>query len=352
MTLPAPYEQMTDAELGAAIMQAKQQLGAELTILGHHYQRDEVIQFADYRGDSLGLSQRAATTTARYIVFCGVYFMAETAAILAQPGQIVCQPAIEALCPMARMANRREAQLAWDALQILWPGDVLPVTYQNSTAEIKAFVGEHDGAVCTSSNARPILEWAWRQKGHVLFMPDEHLGVNTALAMGVPLDEIGFWDWADPPQPQSLRDSRLIAWKGYCYVHAGFTPEHVHAARAAYPGAIVVVHPECPREVVALADGVGSTTGLLDMVARAPAGATIVVGTEWHLVNRLRQQFTDRTVVPLADRSCRTMGMTQLKHLWYVLDGLLQGQPRHIVSVGSETARWARVALNRMLEAG
>jgi quinolinate synthase len=352
MNLPAAYEQMTDAELEAAIWQAKLALGADLTILGHHYQRDEIIQFADYRGDSLGLSQRAATTTAKYIVFCGVYFMAETAAILAQPGQVVCQPAIEAMCPMARMANRREAQLCWDALSSLWPGDIIPITYQNSTAEVKAFVGEHGGAVCTSSNARPLLEWAWGQKGHVLFMPDEHLGTNTALAMGVSLSEIGLWDWANPPQPETLRDCRLVAWKGFCYVHAEFTPEDVRRMRAAHPGAIVVVHPECPREVVALADATGSTTGILDFVARAPAGATVVVGTEWHLVNRLRQQFTDRTVLPLAERACRTMAMTRLKHLWYVLDSLLQGEPRHVVSVDTETARWARVALNRMLEAG
>lgn len=352
MALPPQYQQMTKQELEAAIRRAKEKLGPDLTILGHHYQRDEVIQFADFRGDSLGLSQQAAKAVqARYIAFCGVYFMAETAAILCQPGQIVVQPVIEALCPMARMANRKEATLAWQALSALWPDDLIPVTYQNSTAEVKAFVGERGGAVCTSSNARQLLEWAWARKGHILFLPDEHLGVNTALAMGIPPEQIGAWDWADPPDPQTLADCRLMVWKGFCYVHAGFTPDDVRRAREQYPGALVIVHPECPREVVALSDGMGSTTGLIDMVARAPKGSTIVVGTEWHLVNRLQSQFTDRVVTPLARRGCVTMGMTDMPDLLYALDGLLAGEPRNVVTVDAETARWARVALQRMLEA-
>lgn len=352
MALPLRYEQMSDQELEAAIWRAKERLGPDLTILGHHYQRDEVIQFADFRGDSLGLSQQAARAErARYIAFCGVYFMAETAAILCKPEQVVVQPVMEALCPMARMANRKEATLAWEALSALWPHDLIPITYQNSTAEVKAFVGERGGAVCTSSNARRLLEWAWAQKGHILFMPDEHLGANTALEMGVPLEQIGAWDWANPPDPQVLKDCRIVVWKGYCYVHDSFTPDDVRQARERYPGALVIVHPECRREVVALSDGMGSTTGLIDMVAKASPGSTVVVGTEWHLVNRLQGQFSDRTVVPLAKRGCVTMAMTGMKDLLYVLDGLLEGAPRHVVTVDAETSRWARVALERMLEA-
>lgn len=351
MALPPRYEQMSPQELESAIWRAKKTLGADLTILGHHYQRDEVIQFADFRGDSLGLSQQAASVErARYIVFCGVHFMAETAAMLCKPEQIVVQPVVEALCPMARMANRKEAALAWEALSALWPDDLIPVTYQNSTAEVKAFVGEHGGAVCTSSNARQVLEWAWSQKARVLFMPDEHLGTNTALAMGLPREQIGAWDWADPPDPQTLRDCRIVVWKGYCYVHDGFTVADVQQARERYPGALVIVHPECRQEVVAVSDGMGSTTGLIDMVVKASPGSTIVVGTEWHLVNRLQSQFTDRTVVPLAKRGCVTMAMTHMKDLLYVLDGLLEGAPRNIVTVDATTARWARVALARMLE--
>lgn len=352
MVLPDPYEEMPDAALKEAIGRAKETLGERLVILGHHYQRDEVIQFADYRGDSLGLSRQAAKAEkADYIVFCGVYFMAETAAILCQPQQSVSQPVMEALCPMARMANHREADRAWQALESVWGEDLIPITYQNSTAEVKAFVGEKGGAVCTSANARQLFEWAFRRKGHILFMPDEHLGTNTALAMGIPLEEIGFWDYANPPDPQTLAHCRVVVWKGFCYVHAEFSVEDVQRIRAQHPKAFIVVHPECPRQVVALADAVGSTTGIIDVVAQAPAGSTIAVGTEWHLVNRLQKEFPDRTVLPLAKRACATMGMTRMNDLWYVLEGLLDGKVRHRVTVAPDTAHWARLALERMLEA-
>ena len=234
---------LSDEQVAQAIWDAKAALGSRLAILGHHYQRDEVIQFADYRGDSLGLSKRAASLPeADYIVFCGVYFMAETAAILAQPHQIVCQPVPEALCPMARLANAQEIAIAWDVLAALWDDDLIPLTYQNSIAEAKDFVGRHGGAVCTSSNADALFRWAFLRKKHILFLPDEHLGTNTALALGVPPEQIGIWDPADPPDPATLADCRVIVWKGYCYVHRGFTVDDVACARETHPEARIIVH--------------------------------------------------------------------------------------------------------------
>jgi quinolinate synthase len=343
---------MSEAELVAALRQARRALGDAVTILGHHYQRDEVIQFADFRGDSLELSRRAAQVQeARYIVFCGVHFMAETAAILCKPEQVVIQPEIEAMCPMAHMANAADANEAWAALTGLWPGSLTPITYQNSTAELKAFVGEHGGAVCTSANADRLFSWAFRRGEHILFMPDEHLGTNTALAMGIPVEEVGLWDPLHPPEPSRFMRSRVMVWKGFCHVHTAFRPEDVDEARRAHPGAIVVVHPECVRKVVAKADQVGSTSAIIQAVERAPAGATIVIGTEWHLVNRLGQEHPDKVVLPLRPSICPNMAMTKMSHLLYALEGILAGQPVNVVTVDAETAKWARLALERMLGA-
>jgi quinolinate synthase len=357
----ASFAHLTDEQVYQRIRQAKQALGPRLAILGHHYQADDVIQFADYRGDSLGLSQRAASLPeAEYIVFCGVTFMAETAAMLCKPNQFVFQPEPEAFCPMAILADAEQAQEAWAALTGLWGDDLIPITYQNSNGDLKAFVGRHGGAVCTSSNADKLMRWALGQKGHLLFMPDEHLGTNTALALGIPLEQIGVWDPLNPPDPRTLAQARVVVWKGFCYVHAGMTPEDIDKARREHPGALVVVHPECPHEVVAKADATGSTTGIIDYVEQAPVGATIVVGTEFHLVNRLAHRYTDRKVVPLAARSCKTMGMTTARHLLRVVDNLLQARDAkdavqrnaaYWVRVDDETACWARVALERMLEA-
>ena len=352
MTLPLKYEEMPEEEILEGIRQAKRALGESLTILGHHYQRDEVIQFADFRGDSLGLSRQAAQSDeAEFIVFCGVSFMAETAAILCKPGQVVIQPVAEAICPMARMASAGELSQAWAALTSVWGDDLVPITYQNSTAAAKAFVGQQGGAVCTSSNSRQLFEWALRDKTHILFTPDEHLGVNTAMSMGIPRQKIGIWDRASVPDPHSLAGCSLVAWKGFCYVHTGFTGEDVDAARRRYPDALVVVHPECPREIVAKADASGSTSGIIKFVEEAPSGSTIVVGTEWHLVNRLHQEHGDKRIVPLRRRVCATMAMTRMKHLLYVLDAILGGRPCNVVTVDEEISEWARVALDRMLQA-
>jgi quinolinate synthase len=349
--IPTAYQGMSDEEMAARIWAIKAQLGADLTILGHHYQRDESIQFADYRGDSLGLSEEAAKTTSRYIVFCGVHFMAETAAILASPAQIVVQPVLEALCPMASMADAREAQGAWELLTDVWGDTIVPITYQNSTADVKAFVGRHGGAVCTSANARQVFEWAFQRGEHILFLPDEHLGTNTALDMGIPREQVGVWNPLKPVRPQYLANARVVVWKGFCSVHTRFTVAHVQAARERYPGCYVVVHPECPRPVVEAADSHDSTTGIVRVVQQAAAGSTIVVGTEHHLVERLDKEYPDKQVVPLAVSVCGTMAMTRLPHILYVMERIAAGNPVNIVSVDAKTAHWARLALQRMLEA-
>lgn len=352
MTLPEKYTHMTEAELVAAIRRAKQALGTSLTILGHHYQRDEVIQFADFRGDSLDLSRRAAQVAqAKYIVFCGVHFMAETAAMLCKPEQVVIQPVFEAMCPMAHMANGADASTAWEALSAVWGEELMPITYQNSTAEVKAFVGQHGGAVCTSANADKLFAWGLSRKKHLLFLPDEHLGTNTALAMGIPRQEIGVWDPSDTPNARRLADCRVVVWKGFCYVHTNFTPTDVDEARRKYPGCLVIVHPECVHEVVAKADRAASTTGIIRFVEQTPAGAKIAIGTECNLVNRLQQEHPNKTVVPLRRSACVNMNMTRMTHLLYVLDSILEGKPRNIVTVEKDTAHWARAALERMLEA-
>ncbi len=352
MTLPEKYTHMTEAELVAAIRQAKQALGTSLTILGHHYQRDEVIQFADFRGDSLDLSRRAAQVAqAKYIVFCWVHFMAETAAMLCKPEQVVIQPVFEAMCPMAHMANGADASTAWEALSAVWGEELVPITYQNSTAEVKAFVGRHGGAVCTSANADKLFAWGLGRKKHLLFLPDEHLGTNTALAMGIPRQEIGVWDPSDTPDVRKLASCRVVVWKGYCYVHTNFTPADVDEARRKYPDCLVIVHPECVHEVVAKADRAASTTGIIRFVEQAPTGAKIAIGTECNLVNRLQQEHPDKTVVPLRRSACVNMNMTRMTHLLYVLESILEGKPRNVVTVEAEVAHWARVALERMLEA-
>ncbi len=353
MSASTLYPELSEPEVIDAIWLAKKNLGKRLTILGHHYQRDEVIQFADYRGDSLGLSQQAASARdAEYIVFCGVTFMAETAAILCAPHQLVMQPVLEAMCPMARMANSRDATVAWDALVPLFAGGVVPITYQNSTADLKAFVGRRGGAVCTSSNAEALFRWGFARGEHILFMPDEFLGTNTALDMGIPREQVVVWDPSNPPPAEALAKGRVTVWKGYCNVHRRMLPEDVDMMRAEHPGALVVVHPECRREVVEKADAASSTTGIIRFVQRAPAGATIVIGTEASLVERLAHDYPDKTILPLVTSRCATMSMTTPRDLLYVLEGLVAGEARHVIAVDEDTARWARVALDRMLEMG
>jgi quinolinate synthase len=349
--LPDEYRNLSDDKMFARIRAAKEKLGPDVVILGHHYQREEVIQFADHRGDSLELSRIAATqaTGARYIVFCGVDFMAETAAMLCDPSQTVLMPALEAPCPMAAMADAADAQIAWDALTDLWGDDLVPITYQNSYAGLKAFCGQRGGAVCTSANAQAVFRWALAQKGHILFFPDEHLGRNTALALGIPLDEIAVWDPDKPGERELFQKAKVVIWKGYCHVHTYFTVEHVRAIREKYGDITVVVHPECPMEVVQAADLNGSTSFILRTVRDAPPGSRFAVGTEINMVARLARDYPDKLVVPLASSLCGAMYRTSPNHLLYTLESLLRGELVGVIAVPEETARWANVALERML---
>jgi len=345
------YHDLTKEEIVARIRHAKAELGDALVILGHHYQRDDVIQFADHRGDSLELSRRAAEAKkARYIVFCGVDFMAETAAMLCDPSQIVCLPAHAAVCRMAQMADVEQAQVAWRHLTSMWGDDLVPVTYQNSYATLKAFCGERGGAVCTSSNAQAIFRWALGEKGHLLFFPDEHLGRNSALALGIPAERIAVWDPADPQSScKAAERATVVVWKGYCHVHTFFTVEHVENARRQYPGIQVIVHPECPSEVVAQSDMYGSTSFIMRVVENAPPGSAFAIGTETNLVARLARENPDKTIVPLARSLCGAMYRINLYNLSYTLDHLLAGTPINIIRIAPNISRRANLALEKML---
>jgi quinolinate synthase len=352
--LPDTYRAASEEELFSRIGEAKEALGGRLCILGHHYQREEVIQFADFRGDSFGLSQSAAALTEPdYIVFCGVHFMAEAADILSPPARRVVLPDMRAGCPMANMASVDEVLPAWDELvSVVDPEAVVPITYMNSDAELKAFVGQQGGAVCTSSNAAGIFRWAFGERPKVLFFPDEHLGRNTAYAVGVPLEEMVVWDPDEPMgglSAEEVRRSKVILWKGYCHVHTHFTPEMVQEVRSRWPDMKVIVHPECTFEVVQLSDATGSTGGIIKTVASSPPASQWAVGTEVHLVNRLSLEHLDKTVVPLDRSLCGTMFLINPQNLCWVLEELVGGGVVNEVAVSEDVRRWARVALDRML---
>lgn len=352
----ANFRKLGTEELVRSIESARAELGRSLVILGHHYQVDDVIRFADFTGDSYKLARQAADVAGcRWIVFCGVHFMAETADILTRPEVEVILPDLAAGCSMADMADRDSVRNAWQDLDtIVGADDLLPVTYMNSTADLKAFCGRHGGIVCTSSNARAVLEWAWARKRRVLFFPDQHLGRNTAKAMGVPLDEMIVWDPAEElggNDEDAIRKARIVLWKGHCSVHQMFQPEHVDAIRVRDPEAKILVHPECRMEVVDKADLVGSTEGILKILREAPAGSRWAVGTELHMVNRAAKAFPDKKIEFLSPMVClcATMYRIDLPHLAWVLDELRQGRVPNRVQVDQDTAHWARVALERML---
>jgi quinolinate synthase len=343
-----------DNTLDERIATAKARLGKDVVILGHHYQRDEVVKFADFRGDSLKLSHQAAEADGRYIVFCGVHFMAESADILRRQHQVVVLPDLNAGCSMADMADIGQVESCWSELSSLGDLKVIPVTYMNSTAAIKSFTGEHGGSVCTSSNAAAVMEWAFERGEKVLFLPDEHLGRNTAFRMGIPLDKMIVWD---PYQdfggnsPEAICAASVILWKGYCSVHQRFTQQHVARVRSEHPGIRVIVHPECRFEVAQAADQIGSTEGIIKAVTAAPAGSEWAIGTEIHLVNRLGKEMTDRKVMSL-DPSvcvCTTMFRITPTHLLWVLENLAAGNVVNRISVDERTRHYARVALDRML---
>ena len=356
------YLVLPDHSMDARIAAARRELGERVVVLGHHYQRDEVIKFADFRGDSYKLSQEAARASADYIVFCGVHFMAESADVLAHDGQQVVLPDLNAGCSMADMAEIGQVEACWEELVKAGLTDeqgngITPLTYMNSTAAIKAFVGERGGMVCTSSNAPAAFRWAFARNEKILFLPDQHLGRNTAYSMGIPMEECVVWDpymVMGGTTPERLRQAKVILWKGHCSVHQRFLPEHVDKVRAKYPDIKVIVHPECRWEVCQKADGIGSTEGLLKMIKDAPAGSRFAVGTEIHLVNRMGKEFAreNKTVITLDDSGClcTTMFRISPQHLCWALENLVEGEVVNRIKVTPDVKRWARVALDRMLE--
>jgi quinolinate synthase len=357
LVLPETITRADASETQERIAAAKASLGERLVVLGHHYQRDEVIRHADFTGDSFKLAQAAATRPeAEFIVFCGVHFMAESADILSADHQKVILPDLNAGCTMADMAETDQVEDCWEQVTSEIGEDILPVTYMNSTAGLKAFVGRHGGAVCTSSNARAVLDWAFRQKPRVLFFPDQHLGRNTGYRMGVPLEAMPVWDPYEPVgglEGHHLREARILLWKGHCSVHNRFTPDMVDRRRAQMPGVQVIVHPECRFEVAQKADAIGSTEGIIKTVQRSPAGTKWAVGTELNLVTRLaRESAPDREVVSLDDCFCvcSTMFRIDPPHLLWVLENLAEGRVVNQVKVPPRTTQEARIALDRMLE--
>lgn len=355
------YLSQPDHTMDARIAAARAKLGDTAVILGHHYQRDEVIRFADFTGDSYKLSKVASETKAKYLLFCGVHFMAESADVLAQDWQQVILPDLNAGCSMADMAEIGQVEDCWDSLTRLGiagpEAAIIPLTYMNSAADIKAFCGERGGLVCTSSNARGAFEWAFARAGKILFLPDQHLGRNTAFAMGIPMDQMVVWDpymLNGGTTPERLRAARVILWKGHCSVHQRFLPEHVDRIRREEPGMQVICHPECRWEVCQKADALGSTERIIEFIEQAPAGSSFAVGTEIHLVNRLAERFAPlgKRVITLDDAGCLCTTMYRISpaHLAWALENLVAGKVVNQIKVSSHTKHWAKVALDRMLE--
>ena len=352
------FSRLDDAELDARIVAAKQQLGERLVILGHHYQREEVFRHAHFSGDSLKLSRLAAQSQAEYIVFCGVHFMAEVADILSRPEQTAILPDLAAGCSMADMANLGKVEKAWRELhELLGDADlaITPVTYINSAADLKAFCGRHGGIVCTSSNARQVLDWSLSQRDKVLFFPDQHLGRNTGYGMGIPLEDMVTWDFMQPMgglTPEQIHQAKIILWKGFCSVHQMFRPGHVDAFREKFPEGKVISHPECSFEVCQKSDYVGSTEFIIKTISDSAPGSRWLVGTELNLVNRLHERckhegkhvhFMSSTIC-----MCSTMFRIDPQHLLWTLENLLEDKVVNGIRVPENVATEARLALERM----
>ncbi len=364
----AAYKSLSNSDLAARIEKVKQHFGPSLLILGHHYQQDEVIEHADLRGDSLQLSQLAATNQeCRYIVFCGVHFMAETADMLAnRPSSLdqrkgdrvtVILPDMAAGCSMADMAAIEQVEAAWEDLgQVVDTNDMTPVTYINSAASLKAFCGKNGGIVCTSSNAAKVIQWAFQKSQRVFFFPDQHLGRNTALKMGISSEQMPVWnpfeDDLGGNSQVAIQDSKVVLWQGHCSVHQMFKAEHVHKFRSDIPDIKILVHPECPREVNDLADISGSTGLILKTVESAAPGTKWAIGTELHLVNRLKKEHPEQEIHFLSPVvcMCATMYRIDLAHLCWTLENLAEGCVVNQISVDEQTAKWSLVALQRMLQ--
>jgi quinolinate synthase len=362
------YKSLENDQLAERIQKVRRDMGPQLLILGHHYQQDDVIALSDLRGDSYQLASMAAShDECRAIAFCGVHFMAETADILAnQPERLavrggrrvsVILPDLAAGCSLADMADDQKVEQCWRRLgEVIDTGDVTPITYVNSAADLKAFCGRHGGIVCTSANARAALDWAFARRGRVLFFPDQHLGRNTAKVMGVPLEQMPLWDpnadGLGGNTPEIIRQSRVILWQGDCSVHQRFLPEHVDYFRKKYPGIKILVHPECSMQVVDKADIVGSTGRIIRAVKEAPPGTKWAIGTELHLVNRLKHQHPEQEIHVLSTMACAcaTMSRIDLPHLCWALENFAAGTLVNVIEVDPETSRWALEALKRMLE--
>ena len=354
-----PYAQLDDEDCRQRILKAKQALGERLIILGHHYQRDEIFEHADFSGDSLKLSREAANSKAEYIVFCGVHFMAEVADILSRDDQVSILPDLSAGCSMADMADLQKVEKAWQELsQVIDPDEsVTPITYINSDANLKAFCGDHNGVVCTSTNAQTILEWAFERREKVLFFPDQHLGRNTGAKMGIPLEQMVEWDFDQPMgglSEDQIRNAKIILWKGFCSVHQMFKPVQIDNFRKEKPDGLVISHPEASYEVCQKSDYVGSTEYIIKTIADSAPGTDWLVGTELNLVNRLHHQMKaeNKTVKFMSPTvcMCSTMFRIDPQHLAWVLENLVEGNVVNQISVPDNVAKSARVALQRMLE--
>ena len=354
-----PYTLLDDADCERRILRAREVLGESLVILGHHYQRDEVFKHADFTGDSLKLSRQAAASKADYIVFCGVHFMAEVADILSRPEQISILPDMSAGCSMADMANLQNVERAWQELsEVLDPDETItPVTYINSAADLKGFCGEHGGIVCTSTNARHVLDWSFKRREKVLFFPDQHLGRNTGFVMGIPLDEMVVWDYDKPRgglSVEQIQKAKMILWKGFCSVHQMFQPEQIDNFKQKYPQTKVISHPESPFEVCQKSDYIGSTEYIINTIAQAEANTRWLVATELNLVNRLHEQFKHegKNVHFMSPNvcMCSTMFRIDPPHMAWVLENLVEGHVVNQVSVPADVAVQAKLALARMLD--
>lgn len=352
--LPEKYHTMERAEMERRVRDIKEKLGDKLFIPGHHYQKDEVIQFADAIGDSLQLAQvAAANNKAKHIVFCGVHFMAETADMLTTDEQIVYLPDMRAGCSMADMADIYQTEEAWKELTKLFGDTMIPLTYVNSTAAIKAFTGRNGGACVTSSNAKKMVQWAFTQKERLFFLPDQHLGRNTCFDLGIPLEHMAVWNpiKGELEFEGNIENIKVILWKGHCSVHEGFTVYNVSQVREKYPEMKIIVHPECSHEVVEVSDDNGSTKYIVDVIANAPAGSSWAIGTEMNLVKRIIAQHPDKHIISLNENMCPclTMNRIDLPHLLWALEIIENGEQGNVIKVDAEVTKQAKLSLNRML---
>ncbi|MTI87749.1 MAG: quinolinate synthase NadA [Balneolaceae bacterium] len=355
VSLPARYSELSEKEMISRVLEIKEKFGKRLFMPGHHYQKDEVIRFADARGDSLKLAQICATQDdAEFIIFCGVHFMAETADMLTQPNQKVILSDLRAGCSMADMADIDQTLKGWDVMQDTFGDTILPLTYVNSTAAIKGFVGKHGGATVTSSNAAKMIEWAFTQKERILFLPDQHLGRNTAYDLGIPLEQMAVWAPLENKfeYEGNFEDVKVILWKGHCSVHEKFNVKHIENLRKNDPDINIIVHPECTFDVVRASDYDGSTNYIINTIAKAPAGSKWAIGTEMNLVNRLKDENPDKEISSLNPFMCPclTMNRIDLPHLLWSMEKLEQGEVVNHITVPAEVTKNAVLALNRMLE--